>query len=295
VWTPKGKDWVWRRFVSARKIQGYEVVIAKPFENRAILDAAPSYYEQLKHSYDDRFYRQEVLGEYLDMYGGAVYHAFDAQRNRAPASYNPRLPLVWSLDFNVNPMASIIAQCEEAYGHKRVHVLQEIVLHNSHTAEMCRAFLRRTAQWADDAPGPLTVHVYGDATGGAHSASSGGDSNWSIIEKIFAAKSEYKPVYRYQKRNPSVIDRVNAVNGLLRSFAETHEHFQNTRVLIDPSCTELMTDLETVAWKTDAHGNTVPELDKSDPRRTHVSDAFGYYCEAAHGFKGTAKTTNRLI
>jgi hypothetical protein len=295
VWTPKGKDWVWRRFISARKIPGYEVVMAKPFENRAILDAAPSYYEQLKHSYDDKFYRQEVLGEYLDMYGGAVYRSFDGQLHVARGTYNPSLPLIWSLDFNINPMASIIAQCDEAYGRKRVHVLQEIVLPDSHTVEMCREFLRRTAQWADDSPGPLAVHIYGDATGAARSASSGGDSNWSIIEKILASKADYKPSFRQQKRNPSITDRVNAVNGLLQSFAETHSHFENPRVLIDPCCTELLTDLETVVWKTDAHGAMIPELDKSDPRRTHVSDALGYYCEAAHGFKGMAKTIKHMF
>jgi len=52
---------------------------------------------------------------------------------------------------------------------------------------------------------------------------------------------------------------------------------------IDPSCRELLADLEEVNWKVDAHGNTYPELDKRDPKRTHVSDALGYYCEAEHG------------
>jgi hypothetical protein len=31
-----------------------------------------------------------------------------------------------------------------------------------------------------------------------------------------------------------------------------------------------------VHWKTDAHGNPLGEIDKSDPARTHVSDALGY-------------------
>src|ERR1700749_3203098 len=37
VWTPKGYDWVYERFV-ANRIEGYETVIAKPFENRFLLD-----------------------------------------------------------------------------------------------------------------------------------------------------------------------------------------------------------------------------------------------------------------
>jgi phage terminase large subunit len=36
VWTPKGFDWVYRRFVR-NVVAGYEVVLAKPFENRHVL------------------------------------------------------------------------------------------------------------------------------------------------------------------------------------------------------------------------------------------------------------------
>jgi len=64
VWTPKGYDWVYERFVAAH-IQGYEVVAAQAFENRHLLERVPDYYERLKSSYDARFYQQEVLGQYL--------------------------------------------------------------------------------------------------------------------------------------------------------------------------------------------------------------------------------------
>src|SRR6185295_19963850 len=64
VWTPKGYDWVYERFVAAR-VKGYEVVTAKAFENRHLLERVPDYYERLKSSYDTRFYQQEVLGQYL--------------------------------------------------------------------------------------------------------------------------------------------------------------------------------------------------------------------------------------
>ena len=61
VWTPKGYDWVYERFV-AERVDGYEVVTAKAFENRHLLERVPDYYERLKSSYDPRFYQQEVLG-----------------------------------------------------------------------------------------------------------------------------------------------------------------------------------------------------------------------------------------
>jgi hypothetical protein len=61
VWTPKGYDWVHERFI-AKRVEGYDTIIAQPFENRFLLDQIPDYYERLRNSYDARFYEQEVLG-----------------------------------------------------------------------------------------------------------------------------------------------------------------------------------------------------------------------------------------
>ena len=69
MWTPKGFDWVYRRFIADPK-PGYETIQAKPYENRFLLDQVPDYYERLKGSYDEKFYQQEVLGQYLHMPAG---------------------------------------------------------------------------------------------------------------------------------------------------------------------------------------------------------------------------------
>ena len=146
VWTPKGKDWVWRRFISARKIEHYEAVEAKPFENQAVLSAAPDYYTNLKHSYDEKFYRQEVLGEYLDLYSGTVYHAFSSDNVRE-CTFNPSLPLIVSMDFNVNPMSGVILQVEELLGYATVRVLREIVLPDSHVEPWCKRLIDTVQPW----------------------------------------------------------------------------------------------------------------------------------------------------
>ena len=70
--------------------------------------------------------------------------------------------------------------------------------------------------------------------------------------------------------NPAVRDRVNCVNAKLLNQAG------QMRVIIDPKCKQLIQDLERVHWKADTHGNPLNEIDKSDPARTHVSDALGY-------------------
>jgi hypothetical protein len=49
-----------------------------------------------------------------------------------------------------------------------------------------------------------------------------------------------------------------------------------TRLFIDPRCKQLIQDFERVYWKSDPSGNMLSEIEKSDPARTHVSDALGY-------------------
>ena len=66
VGTPKGFDWVHRRFI-AEPVEGYDLIRAEPKENRYLLERTPDYYDRLQASYDDRFYRQEVLGQFLHL------------------------------------------------------------------------------------------------------------------------------------------------------------------------------------------------------------------------------------
>src|SRR5580692_10678458 len=55
VWTPKGFDWVYQRFIRER-VDGYDVILARPYENRHVLDRVPDFYDRLKSSYDLRFF-----------------------------------------------------------------------------------------------------------------------------------------------------------------------------------------------------------------------------------------------
>ena len=109
VWTPKGFDWVYRRFIK-NTVSGYDIVLAQPYENSHVLDAVPDFYDRLKGSYDAKFFEQEVLGQYLNVQAGVVYQSFIRSRNVKEMSVDPERPLFWALDFNVDPMSSIVAQ-----------------------------------------------------------------------------------------------------------------------------------------------------------------------------------------
>ncbi len=263
VWTPKGYDWVYERFV-ARKVDGYETVHAKPFENRFLLDKIPDYYERLKKSYDARFYEQEALGEYLTLHAGRVYAAFERDGNIGEAQVDESLPLLWALDFNVDPMCSVIAQVRR---DGRVVVLDEIVLSRASTYDACSEF---TSRFPSHAGGLI---VYADATG-ARLQTSGKTDVVILREEL----KNYRQVeFRIPKSNPLVRDRVTLMNAKLGSAS-------GARLLeVHARCTELIRDFEQVTFK---EGSGVIDKDR-DPRRTHLSDALGYLVWQECGGRGT--------
>jgi PBSX family phage terminase large subunit len=253
VWTPKGFDWVYRKFV-ANKVEGYEAVQAEPFENKFLLAGTPDFYERLKSSYDENFYRQEVLGSYLNVGSGLVYHAFDRKENVRANRIDPALQVIWAVDFNVDPMCSVIAQVDR-FGD--VSVLDEIVLRRATTENACEEFEKRVGLPRQG------VVVYGDASGNAMQTT--GPSDYTVIRSYFASK-QAKVTYKVPAANPAVRTRVQAMNAKLKNAAGYVQLF------VDPKCTELIQDFEQVSYKEDSM-----QIDKDkDRKRTHLSDALGY-------------------
>lgn len=253
VWTPKGFDWVYRRFIAGGN-EGYGVVVAKPRENRFLLEAVPDFYDRLKASYDDRFYRQEVLGEYLNVQQGQVYQAFDRKKHVVDAQIDKGMPLLWALDFNVDPQCSLIAQ----KAGNTVIILDEIVLRRASTRDVCKEMQRRYL------PHEAGVTVYGDSSG-SHMQTAG-TTDYQIIRDHLAQVFQPRVQFLHGSSNPPVRDRVNSVNTALCSASG------EVRLYIAPRCKELIADLEQVVYK-----ETSGVIDKvSDPMRTHLSDALGY-------------------
>jgi len=253
VWTPKGYDWVYQKFI-AEPLRGYEVVTAPPEENKFLLDKIPDFYKRLKDSYDPKFYEQEVLGLYLSMAGGRVYSTFDRTVHIKTAEVNPRLPLFWALDFNVDPMSSVIAQIVRG----RVSVLDEIVIRHATTDQACEEFRKKFPKHQGD------IVVYGDASGNQRQTT--GFSDFQMIRDYFSAHTTTEVKYRFPKSNPSVRDRVNLVNRMLLTASG------EISLTVDPKCKELIKDFEQVCFKADTN-----EIDKTRDRlRTHASDAVGY-------------------
>jgi hypothetical protein len=253
AWTPKGYDWVYRKFV-AKPSETYHTIYAKPSENRHLLGRDPDFYKRLRESYDEKFYAQEVLGSYLNLDGSRVYSSFEQGVHVTDLSVDPRRPILWALDFNVDPMSSVIAQIANG----RIVVLDEIVIRHGTTRQACEAFLER---YPKHEPG---VTIFGDASGSAQQTS--GMSDYEMVKEHFAIYSSMKVDYKVPKANPSVRERINLTNTKLRSAGG------DIGLLVDKKCKELIQDFEQVCFKGDTG-----QIDKDRDRlRTHVSDALGY-------------------
>jgi hypothetical protein len=253
AWTPKGYDWVYRKFL-LKPAADYRTVVATAGENRHLLSRDPDFYTRLRDSYDEKFYEQEVLGNYLNLDGSRIYTAFQRKAHVMETALDPCRPLLWALDFNVDPMSSVIAQIHDG----RVRVLDEIVLRHATTRQACEAFVKR---YPKHEPG---VSIYGDASGFAQQTS--GMSDYDMVKEEFRMSSHLNAEIKVPKSNPSVRDRIHLVNTKLQSAAG------DVGLTIDPKCKELIMDFEQVSYKGDTG-----QIDKDrDRMRTHVSDALGY-------------------
>jgi hypothetical protein len=248
-------------------------VQAKPFENRFLLDKTPDYYERLESSYDPRFYRQEVLGEYVNSRADRVYHCFDPKIHLVSRPYDPSKPLMWALDFNVAPMSSVLLQ---SHGDRLV-VIDEIVLDRATTEEACQEFENR---YKGHVAG---LEVFGDASG--RNMHTTGTSDYTMLQSYLYRAGFRNVKIRVPNSNPPVLNRVQKVNGMLTNA------LGEVRLEISPKCKELIKDLEEVLFKPDSG-----VIDKvRDPRRTHASDALGYVVWQLYGDKASAGERNKRL
>lgn len=232
---------------------------------------------------------QQRPGDEADQ--GNVYHTFDENVHLKPMVYNQAWRLFIALDFNVNPMCAVIGQYDPGQSIHlmldRAEVLEEIILKDSDTYAMCIALRDRLQKYKRGST--LHVEIYGDAAGTQRTANSR-KTNWQIVAEHMALDTTLYYQFIRKKTNPNIVDRVNAVNGLLRSADGS------VRLFIDETkCPELVKDFLKVKWQTDAGGNSTGVLDKSDGKRTHISDALGYFVDYKYGLRSRAGARKGIL
>ena len=229
--TPNGFNWLYDKFVQ-KPLKNSKLVTGSTKDNLANL--SDNYFVTLSEQYDERLAQQELDGQFVNLNSGKVYYAFDRKKHTENCSDVNRRVFV-GLDFNVHPLCGVFGY---ASGDK-VYISGELYLENSNTFAAAKEILKRYPY--------QTLTVIADDSGEKRKTSSS-STDYEILKR---ANMDVKPF-----RNPRVKDRYNNINRL----------FDHGKLIIDPSCTYLIADLEKMIY------------DNKDPMLSHISDALGYLC-----------------
>jgi phage terminase large subunit-like protein len=206
--------------------------------------------------------RIRMEGEWLPGIGGArAYPSFSRLTHIRDQSsyYSPYRAICWAWDFNVEPMASIVGQVDGGI----YRVFHELTIEDASIPEMCQLFSDLYDQHNSE------IWIYGDATSERRSTQTGKTDYWVILQEM--RRFRLSVVLRVPELNPKVPDRINAVNRICKDERGL------IRLQVDPTCRELITDLEGVLRED--RGGIKKVRNRKDPyfRRTHWSDALGYW------------------
>lgn len=236
--------------------------------------------ESAKRDLDDRLFAQEYEARRVP-FSGRIYYAFDRSIHVKPTTYDPDAPLILCLDFNVEPGAAVVCQEKQDPTLGNVtHVLGEVhIKRDSNTPMVCAKFLQDWGAHKGE------VYYYGDPTGGNRGTAKLAGNDWELVRgalrTVFAGRL-YDRVDRKLK-DPRL--RINALNSRFKNAAG------EVRCYVDPKCRELISDFDNVCVLEGSAG----EIDKKkDLKRTHWSDAAGYYFEQRYSVADRSITVESL-
>lgn len=231
-----------------------------------------------KEDLDLLTFQQEYEGSFIN-FEGRAYYVFNSDLHTKPLTYDPKRPLIFCFDFNVDPGVCAICQEQVLPGQYErdakgllqldkpifgTGVIGEVYIErNSNTPAVCRKVIQ---DWGKHV-GSITC--YGDATGGARGTAKVQGSDWDLIKATLNPHFGQRITYRVDASNPPERARINAVNSRLMSVSGI------TRMLVDGSkAPHVVKDFDGVVLLKGGSG----ELDKkATPSLTHISDALGYY------------------
>lgn len=226
------------------------------------IEGEPLWPERFGREELDKLKRGRSADSWLSLYqqrpnrqgGGAAFVDFNPDIHKKPCSYDPALPICFSMDFNVNPFCCGVIQ----HRNGEVRVIREIELHGSETNKMCEEFLRIANQegWK-----LVDIKVYGDPAGNQRRTSAGGETDWSIVQNILG---KYMAPWGLRIKNStiSVKNTVNAVRTRIRDASGV------SHLLIDPQCSGLISNLLKATW---------PCRENLEPY--HHLSWFRYFCD----------------
>ena len=258
------KGWIHERFVENKK-ENFRLIIA-PTTNNIYL---PEHFVQsLKESFDEEYYRINVLGEFGNYNSGLVVKGF-SDDNIKKINYCPDLPLHITCDFNVDPMMWLVAHKDD----ENVFYFDEIVVENTSTEQCIKEFLRRYPNHKSQ------IIINGDASGDNRSTQSE-YTNYAIIRRELYNYGYDKKQVKFHLRdyNPPVQNRISAFNARVKNSQGIR------RLFVDKRCKYFLQNIYNLKYKEgtsiiDAPTINTLKKDRSKKFLGHIFDAGSYLTE----------------
>ncbi|CAK7070053.1 MAG: hypothetical protein KER_03076 [Kerstersia gyiorum] len=248
--TPEGFKFVYEQWVKAIRDKPslaalYGMVQASTYDNEANLP--DDYIDSLRESYPPQLIEAYLRGQFVNLASGSVYPNFDRKRNHTDEQIQPGDVLHVGMDFNVLNMTAVINVVREGQPRSLAELTKV-----RDTPAMAQILKERYADKGHK------VVIYPDASGKNTSSKNASESDLSILRQ-----KGFQVVVN--STNPSVKDRVNAVNAMILNDKSERRWLVNTN-----NCPTLTESLEQQAY--DNNG----EPDKS-AGHDHACDAVGYH------------------
>ena len=199
--SPKGRDYFYDLSNEAKSKDGWKSWQFTTLQGGYVPE---SEVVTARNELDERTFRQEYEASF-ESYDGLVARDFDRELNKSNEIIKDDDTLIIGIDFNVNKMPCSISVLRG----KDLHCL-DFLLGSFNTEELMKTIQIKYPKHRK------IVHT--DASGSANKSSAGGQTDITIIRKF-----GYQ-VYNLTK-NPNIIDRVNAFNGLIKSASGLRRYF----------------------------------------------------------------------
>lgn len=263
--TPEGFKFVYQRFVKSLREKPelsnfYGLVQASTYDNQANLP--DDYITSLFESYPQQLIDAYLKGKFCNLNTGSVYAGFDRKLNHTDQDIGDYEALHIGMDFNVMNMSATINVIRNGLPY----TLAEITGVKD-TPAMAKLIEERYEGH--------TTTIYPDATGKARKSVGASQSDLSILRQAgFSVIVD--------NANPSVKDRVNAMNGMILNGKGERRYKVNTN-----NCPKLTESLEQQSYDS----NSEPDKDSG---HDHLNDAQGYFIAKKYPIKSRAVRTIKV-
>lgn len=255
------KGWIYKTFIED-PLPNYRLISAPTTQNIYLPEG---FCDELKKLYDEQYYKIFVLAENGIYNNGLVIKDF-SDKNIKEIQYQPEMDLHITCDFNVDPMAWILAHKTD----DKVFFFDELVVENTTTLKCCDEFLERYPNHKGK------IIINGDASGDNRSCTSE-FTNYVIIKKRLEQYG-YNVDIQIKAFNPPIKNRIMAFNSKVKNADGTISLF------IDKKCDKLLYNIYNLKYKEGSSKIDIPTYQQIKQAKelkflSHPMDAASYLVE----------------